>query len=53
MFEPGNAVLTFQPTEGAPIEKFNEGLHDVNVIYWKTADGPDTARSYRWSFNVV
>jgi len=53
VFEPGNAVLTFQPTEGAPIEAFSEGLHDVNVIFFKTADGPDTARSYHWSFNVV
>ena len=53
VFEPGNAVLTFQPTEGAAIEEFSEGLHDVKVIFFKTADGPDTARSYHWSFNVV
>ena len=53
VFEPGNAVLTFQPTEGAPIESFSEGLHEAKVIYFLTTEGPDTARSYRWTFNVI
>ncbi len=53
VFEPGNAVLTFQPVEGAPIESFSEGVHEAKVIFWKTADGEDTARTYRWAFNVV
>ena len=53
VFEPGNAVLTFQPTEGAPIESFSEGLHEAKVIFFKTLEGPDTARSYSWRFNVV
>lgn len=53
VFEPGNAVLTFQPTEGAPIESFSEGLHEATVIFFKTTEGPDTARSYHWTFNVV
>jgi len=53
VFEPGNAVLTFQPTEGAPIESFSEGLHEAKVIFFRTAEGADTAKSYRWTFNVV
>ena len=45
--------LSFQPVEGALIESFSEGLHDAVVIYWNTAEGEDTARSYRWTFNVI
>ncbi|MEM8618415.1 MAG: hypothetical protein AAGF73_01705 [Actinomycetota bacterium] len=53
VFDAGNAVLSFQPVEGAPIEEFTPGRHEATVVYWKTEDGPDTARSYSWSFNVV
>ncbi len=53
VFDPGNAIISFQPVEGAPIEEFTAGLHEATVIYWKTEDGPDTARSYSWSFNVI
>jgi hypothetical protein len=53
VFDPGNAILSFQPVEGALIESFSEGLHDALVIYWNTAEGEDTARSYRWTFNVI
>ena len=53
VFDPGNSVISYQPVEGAPIESFTEGLHDVTVIYWNIEDGPNRARSYAWSFNVV
>jgi hypothetical protein len=53
VYDVGNAVLSFQPVEGAVIESFGEGRHEVQVIYWKTVDGPGTARSYSWSFNVI
>lgn len=53
VFDPGNAVISFQPVEGAPIESFREGLHEVQVIYWSIEDGPNRARSYTWSFNVI
>ena len=53
VFDPGNAVISFQPVEGAPIESFTEGLHEVQVIFWKIEDGPDQALSYRWEFNVI
>jgi hypothetical protein len=53
VYDVGNAVLSFQPVEGAVIESFGEGRHEAQVVYWKTVDGPDTARSYSWSFNVI
>jgi hypothetical protein len=53
VFDPGNSVISFQPVEGAPIESFTEGLHEVQVVFWRIEDGPEQARSYRWEFNVV
>ena len=53
VFDPGNAVISFQPVEGALIESFTEGTHEARVIFWKTIDGPEQALSYRWEFNVV
>ncbi len=53
VFDPGNAVISFQPVEGAPIESFAQGLHEVRVIFWRIEDGAEQARSYRWEFNVV
>lgn len=53
VFDPGNAVISFQPVEGALIESFTEGLHEVRVIFWRIEDGPEQALSYRWEFNVI
>jgi hypothetical protein len=53
VFDPGNAVISFQPVEGALIESFSEGLHEARVIYWRIEDGPEQALSYRWEFNVI
>ena len=53
VFDPGNAVISFQPVEGALIESFSQGLHEARVIYWRIEDGPEQARSYRWEFNVI
>lgn len=53
IFDPGNSVISFQPVVGAPIESFEEGTHDASVVYWKSVDGPDRARTYNWSFEVV
>ena len=53
IYEPGNATLTFIPTEGAPIEEFGEGLHEATVIFWRIEDGPARSRSYTWTFNTV
>lgn len=53
VFDPGNAVISFQPVEGAPVETFVEGTHDVTVFFWKIEDGPDQALAYTWSFEVI
>jgi hypothetical protein len=53
VFDPGNNVVSFQPIEGALIESFDQGAHEVQVIYWKIEDGPEQALSYRWEFEVV
>ncbi len=53
IFDPGTGVISFQPTDGAPIEEFTEGRHEAKITYWKADEGEDSARSYRWSFNVV
>jgi hypothetical protein len=53
VFDPGNAVISFQPVEGALIESFEQGLHEARVIYWRIEEGPEQARSYRWEFNVI
>ena len=53
VFDPGNAVISFQPVEGALIESFTQGIHEARVIFWRIEDGPEQALSYRWEFNVV
>ena len=53
VFDPGNAIISFRPTDGAPIESFSEGRHEAQVIFWKVDEGRESARSYRWTFEVV
>jgi hypothetical protein len=53
VFDPGNSVISFRPTDDALIESFDEGRHQAQVIFWKAEEGRDSALSYRWSFEVV
>jgi hypothetical protein len=53
VFDPGNNVLSFQPVQGAPIERLEEGTGEATVIFWKIEDGPEAARSYTWNFEVI
>jgi hypothetical protein len=53
VYEPGNATLTYTPSEGAPIETFERGLHRVQVIYWRAEEGRARAGLYSWTFNVI
>jgi hypothetical protein len=53
VFDGGNSIISFQPTEGAPIESFDEGRHQARVIFWKVEEGREFARSYVWSFDVI
>jgi hypothetical protein len=53
VFDPGNAVITFRPSDDAVITSFSEGRHTAQVVFWRIEEGPGEAESYRWSFEVV
>jgi len=53
IFEPGNGTLSFRPGEGTGIDSFDPGVHNVTVRYWRSVEGPDSARSYTWTFMVI
>jgi hypothetical protein len=53
IFDPGNSVISFQPSEDAAITEFTQGRHTARVEYWKIDEGPENASSYNWSFVVV
>lgn len=53
IYEAGNSTLTYTPSDGAPIEKFESGEHDVRLIYWDVGEGRQRARTFTWTFNVV
>jgi hypothetical protein len=53
IFDPGNAVISFQPTSGAPVETLEQGTREVTVVYWRIEDGPQQSRQYTWRFEVV
>ena len=42
----------FQPGPGKEFEQFAPGRHCVTAHFYKTADGPSTAHTYSWCFNV-
>ena len=53
VFEPGNDTLTFTPSDTAPIEVFEPGIHRVVLTYWKATEGEDQARTFAWTFEAV
>lgn len=53
VFEPGNDTLTFTPGADIAIDVFGQGNHTVKVEFWRVELGPDDARTYNWTFNVV
>lgn len=53
VYDPGNARITFQPSEDALITSLEEGRHQVRVIYWPIDEGRSSARSYTWTFDVI
>lgn len=53
VFEPGNATLTFRPSPGAPVERFENGMQLVEVIYWREDEGRQRSQSFIWEFNVL
>jgi hypothetical protein len=52
IYDPGNATLSFQPSDKSAIKEFTQGEHTVKVIYWKVTEDRTHSKSYAWSFNV-
>lgn len=52
VFDPGNAIISFTPNDGAVITEFTQGRHQARVEFWRIED-PDNRQSYNWSFVVV
>jgi hypothetical protein len=42
----------FQPGPGKEFEQFAPGRHCVTAHFYKTIEGPETAHTYSWCFNV-
>ena len=53
VYEPGNATLTFTPSDVAAITEFDEGVHTVVLRFWKLDETEAAARTFTWTFNVV
>jgi hypothetical protein len=53
IYEPGNATLTFEPSEDALITGFATGRHDATVVFWKIDEGRAQSSTFRWDFYVV
>ena len=53
IYDQGNSLIRFEPQDGAVIESYARGRHQVKVIFWKIEDGRGSARSYSWSFEVL
>jgi len=53
IYDQGNSLIRFTPSDGAVVESYSVGRHDVTVIFWEIEKGRATARSYSWSFEVL
>jgi len=53
IYEPGNATLTFEPSDDALITGFGTGRHEATVVFWKIDESRAQSSSFRWDFYVV
>lgn len=53
VYEPGNHTLTYTPSTNGPIDRFESGVHRVQVVHWLVAEGRERARTFTWQFNVI
>jgi hypothetical protein len=52
--EPATAVFTFTPGPGKLTERFTNGQHIAQIVYWpKSGSETEDAEVYQWAFNVV
>ena len=52
VFDLAQNTVLFLPRQGATIEEFAPGEHQVTVVYWKLDESRDNAPSFNWKFNV-
>ena len=45
-------MLRYLPQDGAPIPVFEQGTHEVRVVFWRIDEGREQALSYTWQFDV-
>lgn len=53
IYDQGNSLIRYTPSDGAVVESYAVGRHDVTIIFWEIEKGRNTARSYSWSFEVL
>jgi hypothetical protein len=52
VFDPAQNTVHFQPRQGATIEEFAPGSHEITAIYWKLDQTRDSAKQFSWRFQV-
>ena len=52
VFDLAQNTVLFLPRQGATIEQFAPGDHQVTVVYWKLTETRDDAKTFTWSFKV-
>lgn len=53
IYDQGNSIIRFEPRQGAPVERYRVGVHQVQVLFWKIELGRVASRSFSWSFEVL
>jgi hypothetical protein len=53
IYDQGNSLIRFTPSDGAVVESYSVGRHEVTVIFWEIEKGRVAARSYTWEFEVL
>lgn len=52
VYDAGQGTVLFTPRQGAVIEAFSPGRHNIIVRYWKTTETKEQARTFTWGFDV-
>ena len=52
VFDLAQNTILFLPRQGATIEEFAPGDHQVTVVYWKLTETRDDAKPFTWTFKV-
>jgi hypothetical protein len=52
VFDLSQNTILFVPRQGATIEQFTPGDHQITVVYWKLDESRDDAKTFTWNFKV-